>query len=130
MQCILCAYRPPNTTHVEHCLRGSFHKITAFKPICVLAIGDFNKHSLDSLFSTTRSLGLSQIVREPTHIHGGTLDMVFTSSDTHCFKAKADPIEARISDHSCVVTTIPITLTTDSSEMSHLGPRDLAGTSG
>ncbi|KAF4690346.1 hypothetical protein FOZ60_000316 [Perkinsus olseni] len=119
--CICCCYRPPGSTAVDAYLPRSLGKVTIFDPIVTLLVGDFNRHDLDSLYTSTRSLGLKQLIREPTHVRGGTLDMVFTNSDGGCVMTSVDPIEARISDHVCITTTIPLLLSTNSSKATRRG---------
>ncbi|KAF4745431.1 hypothetical protein FOZ62_021348, partial [Perkinsus olseni] len=119
--CICCCYRPPGSTAVDAYLPRSLGKVTIFDPIVTLLVGDFNRHDLDSLYTSTRSLGLKQLIREPTHVRGGVLDMVFTNSDGGCVMTSVDPIEARISDHVCITTTIPLLLSTNSSKATRRG---------
>ena len=50
----------------------------------ILILGDFNicyaMDSLNEVFTTLRSLGFCQLVKHPTHIEGGLIDLVFVFS--------------------------------------------------
>ena len=68
-----------------------------------LILGDFNFHHEDNncLTNFLRGLELSQIVTEPTHIAGRTLDQVYVSKEIH-EKVSLDVQFKYYSDHSAL----------------------------
>ncbi|XP_033117158.1 uncharacterized protein LOC117117083 [Anneissia japonica] len=74
----------------------------------LLVAGDFNFHvdtpdmaNVNTFLRATAAASLKQHVSEPTHIHGHTLDLVFTRDDTSVIK-KCVVSDKRMSDHFVV----------------------------
>ena len=85
-----------------------------------ILLGDFNVHvheegNLDrrDLYNTTDSYGFCQVVNQPTHKDGGTLDLVFAQLESNCLHAIQntlivyDLIHSVTSDHSFIEFTVP-----------------------
>ena len=82
--------------------------------------GDFNIHveeegNLDrnALYLTTESYGYSQVVTQPTHKDGGTLDLVFAQTEGTCLQSIKDSLfvydlcHSITSDHTFIEFTVP-----------------------
>ena len=85
-----------------------------------ILLGDFNIHvhvegNLDrrELYHTTDSYGFWQVVNQPTHEDGGTLDLVFAQSESKCLQfiknslVVYDLSYSVTSDHSFIEFTVP-----------------------
>lgn len=102
-------YRPPATTLVESYIQTALPVITSQNTYLTISIlGDFNEHALHGVYDTANTLGLVQKVKEPTHVKGGKLDLIFTDCNDATTKVLKDAI---IADHSPVLITIPDVLT-------------------
>ena len=82
--------------------------------------GDFNihveeDHNLDkeSLYSTTSTYGFHQVVNQPTHQAGGTLDLVFVQSESKLYPSVIDTLYLHdllfsvTSDHKFIEFLVP-----------------------
>ena len=82
----------------------------------IITCGDFNIHVEDSAdHNSTRfvelvnSFDLTQHVKQPTHQHGGTLDLILSSSNYPVKDVNVDPAGI-VSDHSLVSCRLPFTV--------------------
>jgi hypothetical protein len=67
-------------------------------------MGDFNDHTLHSVYDMAHNLGLRQHVKEPTHIKGRVLDMTFTDNDDATVSVLS---KAKVADHFPIMMTVP-----------------------
>ena len=63
---------------ILHLQKGVDYCRTKFSCPAIVVCGDFNQTNKQYL---AHSLGLKQVVKSPTHIAGGTLDLILTNSD-------------------------------------------------
>ena len=115
---IVNVYRPPQGNLKACCklILDSFDKAHLTENTEIYVMGDLNTNYEDSKSSTVReldftmnSLGLSQLVKEPTRIvfnndlrKTSTLDLIFTNSE---FIQSTRTMDLNISDHLAVMTT-------------------------
>ena len=113
---LLLIYRPPNNDY------RSF--ITDFTDIVhdnstenLLILGDFNFHVNTDLLHhykfkmTYNELNLTQHVNFPTHIHGNTLDLILTFTDSKLLN-KPPIRHTLLTDHYSIDFTITMSYTT------------------
>ena len=87
-----------------------------------LLVGDFNIHvhedgDLDTkaLYLATESYGFCQVLNQPTHKNGGTLDLVFAQAESKCLHSIQESLyvydicHSLTSDHNFIEFTVPFT---------------------
>ena len=103
--CLVCVYRTGPVTKCFFEEYNNFMQAIALKSDYVIVGGDFNIHVETSnsfssqLLDIMESYGFSQIVNQPTHQLGGTIDLLFDNSnllDTDSLKVHTD---VHLSDH-------------------------------
>ena len=115
---IVNVYRPPQGDYKKCCtlISDAFDKAKLRNNTDIFLLGDFNidlgdPNAIDSkeLSFITRSLGLTQIVKEPTRVSfrdgvpkRSKIDLIFTNSD---FVKKTATLDLNISDHLAVFLT-------------------------
>ena len=111
---ITVLYRPPPTTDNGYSANDFLHEIELLlSDLCVqndrvCVIGDFNIHygkkhdaSYEALERLLSGLGLQQVIREPTHQQGNTLDWVIVREEEVLHSIQVDNC-SELSDHSIV----------------------------
>ena len=71
-----------------------------------IILGDFNlcyqKYPNHSIFQMLRDLGFQQQVKFPTHMEGGTIDLVFTLNDKNIYKHEIQQTSQHYTDHDLI----------------------------
>ena len=93
-------YRSKNASSIAFLM--DFHDI--FDPTQeTLVVGDLNlcskSESNHSILRQLKSLGFKQLVREPTHVEGRTIDLVFVYSPVERFEIEVKLESPYFSDH-------------------------------
>ena len=102
-----------------------------------ILVGDFNIHVEDEnnldrkeLYDVTESYGFSQVVKEPTHKDGGTLDLVFAQNETKCLSLIQNSLYlydlcySVTSDHTFIEFSVPLTLEATHDKLLNFSYRD------
>ena len=117
-------YVPPNSTAVYYDSLFNFLLHLYHISDKMIIVGDFNfpdidwdtlsGHSLasnqfcDLVFQT----GLTQLIDQPTHIHGNTLDLLLTNLDDNISHLLINSDQLLPSDHYCITFSLSISTTT------------------
>ena len=115
---IVNIYRPPQGSYKEGCrlIGEAFNRANTKDNTEFYMLGDFNINFKDSkspafkeLDFTTKAIGLSQLIKEPTRLHfsngvdnSSILDLIFTNSD---YVDEGKLLDINISDHIPVMVT-------------------------
>ena len=107
---VCCVYVPPNSADDYQCdLLSYLEKLPRDSDLVLL--GDFNAPDVEwssftanlpfsrKLCNFACKLNLIQVVQQPTHHHGNTLDLVFTNNSDRLSNVVVSQQEAPLSDH-------------------------------